>query len=172
MARVGILFASTWGHTRAIAERLGAAASARGAEVSLHDLGAGDPGVPEADRLVLVGAVYSNEHHPALVGWLKAHRGELAGRDVRLVSSSLAVALGTDEGEGAAWDYVGELEQLTGVKLREVTLVAGALAESRYDPSTRALLRVASWRSGLGTTGDDVFTDWSQVDAIGAKLAG
>lgn len=172
MASVAVVFASTWGRTRAIVARFAARAQARGAAVAVHDLAAGDPGVPEADVLVIASAVYSNEHHGDVLRWLRTHGAALAGRDVRLISVSLAAAQPTDAGEGSCWDYVSELGETTGWEPTQVAFVAGGLDESRYDPATRALLRVASWRAGLGVQGDVVLTDDAAVDALADRWVG
>lgn len=171
MAQVALLVASTFGQTTAIAGRFADAARALGHAVTTIEL-ADDPPVPEADVIVLASAVYSNEHHPALLRWLRAHAGELLGRDVRLISVSLAAGIPTDEGEGMCWDYVSELTETTGFEPGQVAFLPGALAESRYDAPTRALLRVAAWRAPLGISGDVVLTRDADVDALAQRWLG
>lgn len=165
MARVVLLVASTYGQTAAIAERFAGTARARGHTVEVVPL-ATDPGVPDADVLVLASAVYSNQHHADLLRWLRTHGDALEGRDVRLLSVSLAAAIPTDEGEGMCWDYVSDLAEATGFEPGQVAFLPGALCESRYDVPTAALLKVASWRAPLGLSGEVVLTKDADVDAI------
>ncbi len=171
MASAALMVATTYGQTAAIADRFMATATARGHTVVRCDLAA-DPGVPAADVIVLASAVYSNEHHVALQRWLRTHVDALGGRDVRLISVSLAAAIATDEGEGMCWDYVSELTESTGFEPGQVAFLPGALAESRYDVPTRALLRVASWRAPLGLSGDVVLTRDADIDALVERWLG
>ncbi|MCB9665749.1 MAG: NAD(P)H-dependent oxidoreductase [Alphaproteobacteria bacterium] len=168
--RVLVAFASQHGHTRAVAQRLAGVWRQGGHEVQLLDL-TGQPDAPlaDADLTVVASAVYSNQAHDDVIKWLRTHTEALAERRTALVSISLAAAIEGDEGEAMCLDYVAELSDVTGFEPGQVAMVAGALAESRYDPATRALLKVATWRRPLGLTGDVVLTDWDALEATAAR---
>lgn len=173
MAGVAIVMASMHGQTAAIVARFADALSGRGHTVEIVDVG-GAPAtpVPEADHVVVASAVYSNEHHKDVQTWLSMHADALMDAGADLISVSLAAALGTDDGEAVCWDYVAELSDRTGWEPARTAFVAGALNESAYDPATRALLKVASWRAGLDASGDVAFTDWAAVDALAERWFG
>lgn len=164
--RVLVAFASQHGHTRLIVARLAALWREAGHEVALIDLtGRADAALEDADLTVVASAVYSNQAHDDVLKWLRTHADALADRRSALVSVSLAAAIEGDEGEAMCLDYVAELSDVTGFEPRHVAMVAGALAESSYDPATRALLKVATWRRPLGIHGDVVLTDWDALEA-------
>lgn len=167
MSTCAVLYASQHGQTRAIVERFAARALAAGHEVHLATLDEHEA-VPDVDLLVLASGVYSNEHHPDLVAYVRAHGDTLAGRATALISVSLAAARTDDVGEAMALDYVGQLSDLTGFYPGHVATVAGSLDTSRYDPATRALLKVATWHRGLDLdlSADTTLTDWDQVDGL------
>lgn len=172
MPHVALVFASSYGQTRAIVAHLADRLTAAGASVTVVDLGASpDAALPSADHIVLASGVYSNQHHEAVVRFARAHAGALDGVRTSLVSVSLAAAIEGDEGEHMCWDYISEFSELTGFEPGEAVPVAGALAESAYDPATRALLRVATWRAPLGISGDVVLTDEGQLDALATRWA-
>src|SRR5690606_30806255 len=100
-----------------------------------------------------------------VIKWLPAHAESLQARQAALVSISLAAATAGDEGEAMCMDYVPELSDVTGFEPQHLAMVAGAPQESRYDPATRALLKVASWRRPLSIAGDVVLTDWEALEA-------
>jgi menaquinone-dependent protoporphyrinogen IX oxidase len=170
---VHLAYASRYGQTRKIVERFAAAASKLGHTVSEHDAALG-PGElpPDATFVVVAGAVYSNQHDDAVARYLQAHREAIAARDNGLISVSLAAALGTDAGEDSCIDYVDELQRLHRWEPKRVATLPGALNESAYDPATKALLRVASWRAGLPASGDVEFTQWPAVDALARRWLG
>jgi menaquinone-dependent protoporphyrinogen IX oxidase len=170
---VHLAYATRYGQTRKIVQRFADAATRLGHAVTLHDTATGPGELPsEATFVVVAGAVYSNQHDDALARFLQAHGPALASRDNGLLSVSLAAALGTDAGEDMCIDYVDELQRLHGWEPKRVATLPGALNESAYDPATKALLRVASWRAGLRATGDAELTDLDAVDALAKRWLG
>ena len=161
-----VVFATRYGTSRRLAERVAGRATEAGITVTLRDLADG-PGTLDAEitRVVVVGAVYSNQHDGAVLSFLQTHREALNARRCGLVSVSLAAAIPTDEGESMTFDYVDELCRLTGFAPKDVLTTPGALDESRYDTATAALLRVATWRTQLQATGDRSFVDEAALDA-------
>lgn len=168
MATILFAYATRHGQTRAIVDALADVATGIGHEATIRDLAAEGPGdAPDADLVVVAGGVYSNQFDGAVSTFLTTHADALADARTALVAVSLAAALEGEAGEQMCIDYVDELERLTGFSPGQVAMVAGALNESEYDPATRALLRVATWRRGLGATGDVSFTDFDALKAQG-----
>jgi menaquinone-dependent protoporphyrinogen IX oxidase len=167
-----IVFASRYGTCRRIAHRVASHAKAAGIEHLVHDLASGACVVPPGTaHVVLIGAVYSNQHHDVVQAFLKSNADALAAARGSLISVSLAAAIPTEEGEQMALDYADELMRLTGWKPKDVLFAAGSIDNAQYDEPTAALLSVASWRrqldaAGKATDGDRGFTDWPALDGM------
>lgn len=165
-----IVFASRYGTCRRIAQRVAGHAKAAGADLTVHDLGTGPCEVPPGTaHVIVIGAVYSNQHHDVVQAFLKSNADALAAARGSLISVSLAAAIPTEEGEQMALDYADELMRLTGWKPKDVVFAAGSIDNSQYDEPTHALLSVAAWRrqldaAGRPTDGDRGLTDWAALD--------
>lgn len=162
-----VAYVTRYGSSRRVAEHAAGVLRDAGFDVTLTDLRQDPSRIADAELLVAVGAVYSNQHDDALVAALKAWGADVADVTTWLLSVSLAAALGTDEGEAMTLDYGDNLFEATGWIPTRVAFVAGALDASQYDAATRALLAVARWRGALDADGDVVFTD---LDALTSTL--
>jgi menaquinone-dependent protoporphyrinogen oxidase len=169
-----VVYASTHGHTRKIAERIAQVLGDEGVAVTLHDATASPAPSAAGFDLVVVGASIHGGHHQAQVmAWAKEHAAALADRPSAFFSVCLAVADDTDESRAAAEGYLSSFEEQTGWTPRTRTTFAGALQYLEYDFWTRLLIRTMMKRGGhpTDTSRDHDFTDWDAVDAFARDLA-
>ena len=108
--RVLVVYATTHGHTRRIAQRIADVLGGRGLEVRLEELDKRGTGVTPADHdAVIVGAsLHGERHQPQIVAWARQHQTSLSLRPSALFSVSLTAAedgdglAGTQQASGAA----------------------------------------------------------------------
>src|SRR3954467_9583182 len=98
-----VIYASTHGHTRKIAERIGAELEEAGLEVTLHDVRAADGPPASGFDLVVAGASIHGGHYQApMLAWAREQADALAERPSAFFSVCLAVADDTAESRAAA----------------------------------------------------------------------
>jgi menaquinone-dependent protoporphyrinogen oxidase len=171
MARIIVVYGTTEGHTRKIAERIGdwIRNAAHGAVVL--DGATAFPGVfeeGEYDGAVLCGSVHQGKHSSSLVHLVKQNRDGLERIPTVFLSVSLAAAVADAGFQGEAASYVDDFVQETGWHPGSVKLVAGALLYTQYDFMKRMMMRlIANSRGGDADTSQDwEYTDWTDLRAF------
>ena len=169
-----VLYASTHGHTKRIAERVGHVLRDADHTVTVRDV-AQSPGLEASHYdMVVVGASIHNGHYQAqIVDWARGHAEALGSRPSAFFSVCLAVADDTDESRTAAAGYLASFEEETGWTPRQRTTFAGAIQYREYDFWTRLVIRTMM-RQGhhpTDTSRDFDYTDWDAVDAWARDLA-
>jgi len=170
-----VLYASSHGHTLKIAQRIAERLREAGLHARLSE--AGDPettGPEGADLVVAGGSVHGAHHQPALHDWMRRHGATLDLDHLGVFSVSLTAADAAEESRELVDGYVEELlDDLPG-RPAEVLAVAGALQYREYNVPTKVLMRLIAARQDLPTDWhvDTDYTDWEQVDAFAARLAG
>jgi menaquinone-dependent protoporphyrinogen oxidase len=183
MQRVGMFYATKDGHSRKVAERVGAALKARALEVAVYDVRDADAGAAllRSDAAVLVGSVHHGKHEAELVAFVNAHREQLDAKPTAFLSVSGAEA-GAEQGstpearvKSAA--HVGEQLQAfmhaTGWHPRHVRAVAGAFVFTHYNALVRWVMKRVAKSEGLpaDTSRDYDFTDWVALEEFSRSFA-
>lgn len=170
-----VAYASTHGHTRLIAERIGAALRAAEREVVLCDLGDGDAHPQPADHasVIVAASVHAGHHQAPVLRWARAHQAALAQRPSAFLSVSLTAAEETDEARATTRRLIDQVAEETGWAPTTTLPVAGALQYREYDFATRLLMRLIAHRHHQPTdvSSDVDYTDWGALDRFATEFA-
>ena len=162
-----IVYGTTEGQTRKIAEFIAAAARTRGVEVELVDSAAERAASvqPIYAAAVVCGSLHQHHYQASLLRFVTDNRSWLAGIPTAFVSVSLAAAMedarGRTEMAGAADAFFAE-SGWTPVVTRHV---AGALRYTEYDYFKRLIVRLLAKQHGGDTDAslDHEYTDWEDL---------
>ncbi len=168
--RVLIVYGTTEGQTRKVANFLGDEAEKMGHTVVVSDSTTHPPG-PLGYDVVLVGAsLHMHKYQSSVIHYIKNNAQALNQKKSGFFSVSLsALSEGHDE---KSWD---ELHEITSALMTEtdwspkkVEYVAGALLYTKYDFFKRFVMRTIAKRGGgdIDTRHDHEYTDWEKVKAF------
>ena len=164
MARLLVVYGTTEGHTRKIAEHIGKWVQEAGHGAVVVDSASALPGLLEEgeyDGAIVCGSVHQGKHSASLRNLLIENRADLSHIPTALVSVSLASAMPDPESQAEARGYADALVEATGWKPRAVALVAGALLYSEYDFMKRMMVRLIASSRGART---DASRNWEYTD--------
>lgn len=165
---LGIVYASTHGHTGKIVDRIAGTMRAQGLEVEVAQLGEkADRLIRHCDAVLVAGSVHRGSHQPELVEFVRRHRRLLQDIPSAFVSVSLTAADDEDEELRAETRrLVDEFVEDTGWTPDRTATVAGAFQFSKYSPFERLVMRLVARRHGteIDPWEDLELTDWEAVD--------
>jgi len=168
IVNVLIVYGTTEGQTRKIAERVAKGVSDRGHSVELHDSLEPDAGLDleTFHAFVLAGSVHQEQHQKAIKNFATAHSERLNASPAAFVSVSLSAAL--EETRSEAQSYVDRFVSLTGWQPRMTLLLGGALRFAEYDYFQEQVVKFIVMRRGLASEdgSDREFTDWHALDSF------
>lgn len=169
-SRILVLYASTHGQTRKIAERVAATLAAQGLEPELHELGGQSP---QGYAGVVVGAsIHAGKHQKEAVEFARRHGRLLNALPTAFFSVSLAAADDDDESQAETQRYIDEFVDQTAWDPTITASLAGAILFSHYGVFERALMRLIMRHKGHGDVKwDQEFTDWDAVERFAAEFA-
>jgi menaquinone-dependent protoporphyrinogen oxidase len=168
--RVLVLYGTTEGQTRKIADFVTTKLKDRGAIVAMID--AAD--VPwdllpqDYDAAILAGSLHAGIYQTPLIHFARKHHEALNKMPVAFLSVSLAAA-GKDADDlksiAACADAFRKETSWTG---GEIHHIAGAFRFAEYDFFKRWMMRVIAWERGLKTGGiiELELTDWDELARI------
>lgn len=167
MARLLIVYGTTEGHTRKVAERIAGAVRAHGHLADVLDT-ATDPAPAEPDEydgVVVAASLHYRRHQPAIVRFVRGSLHALQRLPTALFSVSLSAARHDPAHRAAARKCVNDFLDETGWRPDRTFLVAGALPYSRYGFLKRQVMRWISRREGgdTDTSRDYEYTDWEAL---------
>jgi menaquinone-dependent protoporphyrinogen oxidase len=172
MSRILVLFASSYGQTRAIASRIAELLRARGQLVHLRDIGDEQPDPAHFDAVVVGSRVQFSKHDERVGHWLKQHAPALAGRPGAFFSVSMSAMSSRPDVQAKLHGIVASFLGESGWRPTRLVEIAGALHYTRYPWLIRQILRLISGSQGrpTDTRRDFEFTDWAQVDAFAHEV--
>ena len=173
MAKILVLFASSFGQTAKIAERLAARWRAEGHAVELLPLGSTREPAPAGFDAVILGSRLAIHYARSLEHYVKRHHSALAATRSGFFSVSMSAASADPAVDAQLRAKIGALLHETRWSPDHLASFAGALPYSKYDPLTRTVMKFISSRAGhpTDTSRDYEFTDWAKVDAFADEIA-
>ncbi|WP_108683402.1 flavodoxin domain-containing protein [Methyloceanibacter sp. wino2] len=163
-----IVYGTTEGQTRKIAERVAKDVSDRGHSVEVHDAGESDAHVDlnAFQAVVVAGSVHQEQHQKAIKNFATAHSEQLNARPSAFISVSFSAAL--DDTRPEAQRYVDQFVELTGWQPRMTLLLGGAVRFTEYDYFQEQVVKFIVMKRGLAADdgGDREFTDWDALDGF------
>ncbi len=180
MARVLIVFATTEGHTRRVAEAVAREVIKKGnqAEVIELSLHSGPADVEAYDAVIIAASVHAGKHQRAARGFVLSHRDFLKTRITAFLSVSLFAAstdpAGLDTAEAQAQSFLRE----TGWRPDYVETVPGAFRYSGFSrpwqwvikTSERLFKKELQKQGWPRLTEDQEFTRWEAVRGFVDRL--
>jgi menaquinone-dependent protoporphyrinogen oxidase len=169
MANILIVYGTTEGHTRKIAQHIGG---------FIHEMGHNAELLDSADvheefeaegfnAFLVMGSLHQANHQRPLVHFVKKHREELKLAPSALLSVSLTAASKDGDHHEELQKCVDRFTEETEWTPTDWTPVAGALKYIEYDWFKRMILKSISKRAGgdTDTSKDYEYTDWNALDA-------
>ena len=175
MSTVAVVFATKHGHTRTVARRVADICAARGHDVKLTDLTAGErPALDACEVAFLISPIHIEKHDPKIVDLARRERQRLEAIRSALVMISLTQTTAQDpartqadrEQATLALDrVVGRFVTDSGWHPSAVCRVAGRLAYRDSGFFTRFVMRRISKKSGgsTDTSKNHEYTDWGAL---------
>lgn len=170
-----IVYGTTEGQTRKIAEWIESHVRQRGHKAELRDSASVDSGLglERFDAFIVAASVHHEYHQESVRDFVMAHRQVLEAKPSAFISVSLSVVL-----EGAqpeAQKYVETFFSATGWRPAKTLLLGGALHYTNYDYFQEQIVRFIVMKDGAPARGreDREFTDWDELAGfIDGFLAG
>jgi menaquinone-dependent protoporphyrinogen oxidase len=170
--RILIVYASRYGATRSIAERIASVASNSGAETQLFEINSVPRNVVPylSDVVVLAGSVYFGKHSKKLARYAMAQRTNLMR--VRSVFVSVSGSARSEAGRPTAEANANRFLSFTGWAPDRIEYFAGGEPFTKYDFFTRWFVHRLAKKMGrsVDTNRDYVYTDWEAVDRFTREL--
>jgi menaquinone-dependent protoporphyrinogen oxidase len=161
MSRVLLLYASSYGHTCAIANVVADRLREYGHMSELIDAGAPWPPPPPIrfDAIILGSPVVYGRHARAVVQYVRRHRPLLRDQPTGFFS------VGLDQRPGRAELHLARFARATGWRPWRSAAFAGGLAYPQYSRIVRLAMRQLSrWSDrSTDTSQNHVYTDWNAV---------
>ncbi|TVR05088.1 MAG: protoporphyrinogen oxidase [Deltaproteobacteria bacterium] len=165
--RIALIYGTTEGQTRKIAEHVAQALRKAGADVALmHAAELPLDWTPaNSDAIVVAASVHQAQVQPYVRDFVERHADDLNAMPTALVLVSLNAALG-EMADVPPPEYAKALRDQTGWSPTVVEHAAGALRYTEYNWLKRMVMRKIAGDQGMSTdTSRDVeFTDWEALD--------
>jgi menaquinone-dependent protoporphyrinogen oxidase len=165
--RIAIIYATSEGQTRKVAEHLAERFREHGEDVAvLHaDELPLDYTLDNSDGVILGASIHVGRHQDFMVDYVDENHDKLDSMPNAFYSVSLSTATGEDE---QAAGYIEEFEQRTGWKPQQTARFGGALRYSEYNFLTRPIMQKIARDAGADTdtSQDWEYTDWDAVDSF------
>jgi len=160
-----IVYGTTEGHSRKIAEFLKKEAEAKGVVVTLCDATA-DPEPPLfVHGVIILSSMHMEKYQSAVEHYIRAYKDKLAKVPTAFLSVSLTAASDNEESWAELKKLTTDFLTATGWQPKIIEYVAGALLYTEYDFFKKFILRMIAKKVGGGTdtSGDYVYTDWNKL---------
>ena len=172
MGKTLLLYYSGYGHTRKIAERIGARLAEQGVEAQAAALDDESIDPDDYERIILGASIRNGKHKPPVHDFIRRHQALLEQRPSGFFSVNL-VARKPDKNTPETNPYMRAFLEKCPWKPDLVSVFAGNLEYQRYGFADRNIIRFIMWLTG-GPTDPNTnteFTDWEKVDRFAAAIA-
>lgn len=160
-----VVYGTTEGQTRKIAERTIARLSERGHQAVLRDSVAlaSNSDLERFHAFIVAASVHQQQHQEAVAAFVAAHRKLLNAKPSAFISVSLSAAM--DDGQAEAQKYVDRFLSVSDWRPSMTLLLGGALRLSEYDYFQEQIVKFIVLKGGsVAATGRDrEFTDWNAL---------
>jgi menaquinone-dependent protoporphyrinogen oxidase len=169
MSRVLILYGTTDGHTRSVAEAIGRTLQLGGLTVNVVEAARANPAARDYGAVIVAASLQAGGYQAAVEQWVREHASDLAARPTAFVSVCLGILQKNDAAVMADLNaVVRRFCAKTGWQPGSVKFVPGALLYTRYNLLKRWIMKriVAKAGGDTDTSRDYVYTDWNDVRAF------
>lgn len=163
-----VLYSSTEGQTKKVAERVAAQVKTAGHNADTYDMGSEQkaPALPAWDAVVVAASVHQGFHQESATNFVAAQAGALNLKKSAFISVSLSAAM--EDGRAEAQGYVDRFLETTGWKPDVSLLLAGAVRLSSYDYFERQVMKYIIAQKGVAhdVAVDYECTDWTELETF------
>lgn len=175
MCEVPVLYATTEGQTRRIAERIAERLRQDGVAGQAILIGSKEAAEVDWDHIrgVCVGAsLHAGKHQASAIAFARGHQQQLSTHPSLFFSVSLAAASKHPNEVADARRIAEGFVKETGWEPHCIACVAGRLAYTQYGWLTRWFMRRIAIKAGASgdTSRDYEYTDWNQVATLADDL--
>jgi len=167
MKPVLVVYGTTEGQTRKIADSIANALRARGVEVEVVDSAAERATLiePIYAAAIVCGSLHRHRYQGSLLRFVKDNRAWLAGIPAAFVSVSMTAALEDDRSRGELRGIAEAFFRKAGWTPAITQHVAGALQYSKYAYFKRLIMKLIAKQQGgnTDTSRDHEYTDWDAL---------
>jgi len=167
MKSVLVVYGTTEGQTRKIAEFIVNALQGRGVEVDLVDSAAESAKLvqPIYAAAIVCGSLHQHNYQHSLLRFVKDNQAWLAGIPAAFVAVSLTAALKDDQSRDELREIAEVFCRQTGWTPAITHHVAGALRYLEYDYFKRLIMKLIARQQGgdTDTSRDHEYTDWDDL---------
>jgi menaquinone-dependent protoporphyrinogen oxidase len=167
MKSILIVYGTTEGQTRAVAEFIAGALKQRGVEVDLVDSAAASAALvqPVHAAAILCGSLHQQKYQASLLRFIRNNRAWLAGMPAAFVAVSLTAALKDAPSREKLREIAEAFYRQAGWTPGITHHVAGALRYSRYGFFKRWIMRRIARQQGgdTDTSRDHEYTEWDDL---------
>jgi menaquinone-dependent protoporphyrinogen oxidase len=175
MLRLLILYGTTNGHTRKIAQVLGETLRGGGFPCDVIDAARVPPELDPAsyDGVLVAASIHTGGYQRAVARWVHRHAEQLNLVPSAFVSVCLGILERRPEAQTEVRAIMNRFLQASGWQPTITKTVAGALLYTQYDWLTRWLMKriVAKAGGDTDTSRDYEYTDWDDLRAFARAFA-
>jgi menaquinone-dependent protoporphyrinogen oxidase len=162
-----VIYATTEGQTRKIAEFIAEALRARGVKADLVDSASESAAQvqPVYTAAILCGSIHQHGYHAALMRFVNRNKDWLGGLPAAFVSVSLTALLQDDRSRDELRTIAEAFFRNTGWSPAITRHVGGALRYTQYNYFKRLIMRLIAKHQGgdTDTSRDYEYTDWDAL---------
>jgi menaquinone-dependent protoporphyrinogen oxidase len=176
MCHVPVFYATSEGHTRAIAERIARRVREHGLDSRAIAIISEEASHLEWRRIrgaCIAASIHVGKHQAEARAFARLNHARLSETASLFVSVSLSAASTNPAEVRAAQQLAERLPADAGWQPTRIASVAGRLAYTQYNWLVRLIMRRIAKKEGASTdtSRDHVYTNWQQVDEIADQLA-
>ena len=165
MIRILVLYGTTQGQTRKIAEALAAAMRGRGAAADVVDAATDHPTPDGYAAVVVAASVHAGGYQRSVQRWVQANAAALRSRPTVFVSVCLGVLQHDPAVDRELKSIFDRFVAATGWQPGGMKVIAGGLPYTKYNWLTRWVMKRIVRKAGgdIDTRRDYEYTDWDDV---------
>lgn len=168
MASILVVYGTTFGHTSKVAAEVAKTLEASGASCDVIPAANATRSPADYDGVVVAASVHAGKYQRAVTEWVRAHRAVLEARPTAFVSVCLGVLQKDPKVERDLKEILDRFFTETGWRPQVTTMVAGALAYTKYNWFIRWTMKRIAGKAGgdTDTSRDYEYTDWPALSAF------
>lgn len=173
MSRALIVYGTTDGHTRMVAQAVAETLDAAGVHTDVIEAGTLEPTVQDYSAIIVAASVHAGRYQKRVTRWVRAHAAAFGNRPTAFISVSLGVLQKSDPKVAVEVDaIVMRFLEATGWQPTVIKQVAGALLYTRYNIFKRWIMRRIVSKAGGDTdvSRDYDYTDWTDLRVFAVEF--
>jgi menaquinone-dependent protoporphyrinogen oxidase len=170
MARVLVIFGTTYGQTANVALAVEGRLRFRGHHVAVADAALAQPSPADFDAVVVAASVHAGRYQPEIVEWVTAHVTALNRMPTAFVSVCLGVVWHKPRIDRELQAVMDAFLKTTGWCPATRGMVAGAVHYTRYNAVVRWFMHQVMRRKAPDAALDYEFTNWELLGRLADRF--